>query len=107
MWKPLCLAAFVFMPTYLAALDFEDFDAVCTQTAEATQQSEPDEFHTICTCAYGVIAQEIGTELTVIYARFELADDTLDAMLPDEMSTEQFFALLGETGPAIDAACTP
>jgi hypothetical protein len=95
----------VFLPSLAVALDFSDYDAVCTETAEARPPSDADEFHRICTCAYDVISKELGPELTLTYARFELGDDTLENMLPANVTTEAFFELLGEIGPSIDASC--
>ncbi|MCP4385903.1 MAG: hypothetical protein GY798_31585 [Hyphomicrobiales bacterium] len=88
------------------AVDFSDFDEVCTITAEATGQKDKAAFHAICTCAYDVIAEKMGDDLAVIYARFELKDGTLDELLPASMSSEDFFARIGEIGPDIDAACS-
>lgn len=98
--------AILLWPAAALAFDFGDYDAVCLKTAETVPTYDPDAFHQICTCAYDVIEQELGTDLTVIYARFELADATLEEMLPSGTSTDAFFEQLGSLGPKIDATCT-
>lgn len=88
------------------AIDYRDFDEVCLATAEATGQKDKAAYQIVCTCAYGVIAQEMGDDLAEIYARFELRDGTLDDLLPAGTSPDDFFAQIGEIGPDIDAACS-
>lgn len=89
------------------AIGFSDYDEVCVATANAKPPSDPDEFHRICVCAYDVMSAELGPELTTTYARFELGDDTLENMLPADLSVEAFFERLGDIGPSIDASCAP
>ena len=84
-----------------------DYEAACQMVIDAKPELDPVPFMKLCTCAYGVIEEELGTEFTTGYSLWETGQAPLAEVLPEGMSEDDFFAALGGIADEKYAPCAP
>ena len=82
------------------------YEAACERVATA-KKIEDAAFIPTCICAYGVIEAELGTAFTARYLSWETGQASLAEILPEGMTEDGFFEVIGSIPEEKWAACAP
>lgn len=85
-------------------VDYSDYSAVCEAIAQTDEDTSNAGDLTVCVCALETISAELGAEVAEITARWQLEDKTLPE-ITDKFTVDEFYAMMEQVGPKMDAAC--
>jgi len=86
------------------SVDYSDYPAVCKAIAEADEDISDTEDLRICVCSLETIAAELGEDVAKITVQWQYEDKTLPE-ITDKFSVDEFYAMMEQVGPKLDAAC--